>query len=66
MPTWSRRNYSPGVLERYGLSYQVFREINPRVIMCSISGWGQDGPMRDRPGNDTVALAMSGLLHLTG
>jgi crotonobetainyl-CoA:carnitine CoA-transferase CaiB-like acyl-CoA transferase len=60
------QNYSPGVLERYGLGYEVFREINPRVIMCSISGWGQDGPMRDRPGNDTVALAMSGLLHLTG
>ncbi len=59
-------NYSPGVLQRYGLGYEDFRKENPRIIQCSISGFGQDGPMRNRVGNDTVALAMSGLMHLTG
>ena len=59
-------NYSPGVLPKYGLGYDDFRQMNPRVIMCSISGFGQDGPLSHRVGNDTVALAMSGLMHLTG
>jgi crotonobetainyl-CoA:carnitine CoA-transferase CaiB-like acyl-CoA transferase len=59
-------NYSPGVLPRYGLGYEEFRKINQRVIMLSISGFGQDGPLKHRVGNDTVALAMSGLMHLTG
>jgi CoA:oxalate CoA-transferase len=59
-------NYSPGVLPRYGLGYDDFRKVNQRVIMCSISGFGQDGPLQHRVGNDTVALAMSGLMHLTG
>jgi crotonobetainyl-CoA:carnitine CoA-transferase CaiB-like acyl-CoA transferase len=59
-------NYSPGVLARYGLGYDDLRQMNPRVIMCSISGFGQDGPLQTRVGNDTVALAMSGLMHLTG
>jgi crotonobetainyl-CoA:carnitine CoA-transferase CaiB-like acyl-CoA transferase len=59
-------NYSPGVLPRYGLGYEDFRQVNQHVIMCSISGFGQDGPLKHRVGNDTVALAMSGLMHLTG
>jgi len=59
-------NYSPGVLPRYRLGYEDFRKLNQRVIMCSISGFGQDGPLKHRVGNDTVALAMSGLMHLTG
>jgi crotonobetainyl-CoA:carnitine CoA-transferase CaiB-like acyl-CoA transferase len=59
-------NYSPGVLPRYGLGYEDFRKVNQRVIMLSISGFGQDGPLKHRVGNDTVALAMSGLMHLTG
>jgi crotonobetainyl-CoA:carnitine CoA-transferase CaiB-like acyl-CoA transferase len=59
-------NYSPGILAKYGLGYEDFRQVNPRVIMCSISGFGQDGPLKHRVGNDTVALAMSGLMHLTG
>jgi crotonobetainyl-CoA:carnitine CoA-transferase CaiB-like acyl-CoA transferase len=59
-------NYSPGVLAKYGLSYEDFRKINSRLVMCSISGFGQDGPLSHRVGNDTVALAMSGLMHLTG
>ena len=59
-------NYSPGVLPKYGLGYEDFSKVNPRVIMCSVSGFGQDGPLKHRVGNDTVALAMSGLMHLTG
>ncbi|MGH7837934.1 MAG: CaiB/BaiF CoA transferase family protein [Candidatus Binataceae bacterium] len=59
-------NYSPGILPKHGLGYEDLRKENPRLIMCSISGFGQDGPMRNRMGNDTVALAMSGFTHLTG
>jgi CoA:oxalate CoA-transferase len=59
-------NYTPGVLSKYGLTYEAFRKINPRVIMCSISGFGQKGPRAQNPGNDMTAQALSGLLHLTG
>jgi crotonobetainyl-CoA:carnitine CoA-transferase CaiB-like acyl-CoA transferase len=59
-------NFSPGVLPKYGLGYETLREVNPRLIMCSISGFGQTGPYSRRPGNDTVSQAMSGLTYLTG
>lgn len=59
-------NYSPGVLKRRGLGYEDLRKLNPRLIMCSISAFGQDGPLSHRNGNDTMAVAMSGLTHLTG
>ena len=59
-------NYTPGVLAKYGFSYESLREVNPRLIMCSISAYGQTGPMANLPGNDTVAQAMSGMFHLTG
>jgi crotonobetainyl-CoA:carnitine CoA-transferase CaiB-like acyl-CoA transferase len=59
-------NFSPGTLVKYGLGYDGLKKLNPRLIMCSISGYGQDGPYAHRPGNDTVAQAMSGLMHLTG
>ena len=59
-------NYSPGVLNRRGLGYEDLRKLNPRLIMCSISGFGQTGPLSYRNGNDTMAVAMSGLTHLTG
>jgi crotonobetainyl-CoA:carnitine CoA-transferase CaiB-like acyl-CoA transferase len=59
-------NYTPGVLSKYGLSYESFKTVNPRVIMCSISGFGQTGSRVNLPGNDMTAQAMSGLLHLTG
>lgn len=59
-------NFSPGTLARYGFGYEALKQLNPRLIMCSISGFGQDGPYANRPGNDTVAQAMSGLMHLTG
>lgn len=57
-------NYRPGVLDRLGLGYDVVAARNPRIIYCSISGFGSSGPYRDRPGYDTVGQAMSGLLGM--
>jgi len=59
-------NYTPGVLSKYGLTYEAFKTRNSRIIMCSISGFGQTGSRVNLPGNDMTAQAMSGLLHLTG
>jgi crotonobetainyl-CoA:carnitine CoA-transferase CaiB-like acyl-CoA transferase len=57
-------NLRPGALDRLGLGEVVVRARNPRLIYCSISGFGSRGPYRDRPGYDTVGQAMSGLLGL--
>jgi CoA:oxalate CoA-transferase len=59
-------NFSPGVMERAGLSYDELRKVNPRIIMVSVSGCGQTGPLAHRPGNDHVAQALSGVMDLTG
>ncbi len=59
-------NFSPGVLAKYGLGYEALRQHNPRLIMCSISGFGQDGAQAQKPANDIIALAMAGTLHLIG
>jgi crotonobetainyl-CoA:carnitine CoA-transferase CaiB-like acyl-CoA transferase len=60
------QNLTPGTLDKYGLSYEAFNAANPRIIMCSISGYGKDGPYARLPGNDTCSQAMAGLIHLTG
>lgn len=57
-------NLRPGALERLGLGEAAVRARNPRIVYCSISGFGSRGPYRDRPGYDTVGQAMSGLLGL--
>jgi crotonobetainyl-CoA:carnitine CoA-transferase CaiB-like acyl-CoA transferase len=57
-------NFRPGTLAKRGLGYETVRELNPKIVYCSISGFGQSGPYRDRPGYDTVGQAMSGLLSL--
>jgi crotonobetainyl-CoA:carnitine CoA-transferase CaiB-like acyl-CoA transferase len=57
-------NHRPGVAERMGVGYEQLRELNPGLVYCSISGFGQDGPYRDRPGYDTIGQAMGGLLSL--
>jgi len=57
-------NMRPGALDRLGLAEHVLRARNPRLVVCSISGFGAGGPYRDRPGYDTVGQAMSGLLGL--
>jgi len=59
-------NFRPGVAEQLGISYDHLSKINPRIVYCSISGFGQSGPYRDKPGYDLVALAMSGLMSITG
>jgi formyl-CoA transferase len=58
-------NFRPGAMEGWGLGPNVLRAINPRLIMLRISGYGQTGPYRDKPGFGVVAEAMSGLRHLT-
>ncbi|MGH7932326.1 MAG: CaiB/BaiF CoA transferase family protein [Candidatus Binataceae bacterium] len=59
-------NYTPGVLKRYGLGYSEIAAVNPNIVMCSVSTYGQDGPYAQRIGNDLVALAAGGLLHMMG
>ncbi|MFC1532107.1 CaiB/BaiF CoA transferase family protein [Thermodesulfobacteriota bacterium] len=59
-------NYRPGVMQQIGFDYPVIREINPRMIMVSISAYGQTGPYVGRVGFDTVAQAMGGLMSMTG
>ncbi len=59
-------NFRPGTMERLGLTYEIAREINPQIVYCSISGYGQNGPRKDQPGYDLTVLANSGLLYLNG
>ena len=59
-------NYRPGVMENLGLDYQAFKEINPSIIMCSISGWGQSGTKSELMAADISVQAQSGILDLTG
>ena len=59
-------NYKVGTLARYGLGYAQLREINPRLIYCSITGFGQSGPYAPRPGYDFVFQGMGGLMSITG
>jgi formyl-CoA transferase len=59
-------NFRPGAMEGWGLGPDALLELNPRLIMLRISGYGQTGPYRDRPGFGVVAEAMGGLRHLTG
>ena len=59
-------NYRPDVKHRLGIDYASLEKLNPRIILASISGFGQDGPYRDRPGFDQIAQGMSGLMSVTG
>jgi formyl-CoA transferase len=59
-------SFRPGTAAKLGVDYAALRGVNPRLIYCSISGFGQYGRYRDRPGYDLIALAMSGLMDLTG
>jgi crotonobetainyl-CoA:carnitine CoA-transferase CaiB-like acyl-CoA transferase len=59
-------SFRPGVLDRLGLGWERLRAENPRLVYCAITGYGQDGPFRDRAGHDTNYLALAGLLGLTG
>jgi formyl-CoA transferase len=59
-------NFRPDVKNRLGLDYESLRDINPRIILGSISGFGQDGPYAKRPGFDQIAQGMGGLMSITG
>jgi len=59
-------NFRPGVAERLKIDYNHIKKINPRIIYCSISGYGQEGPYKDRPAYDLLIQAMSGFMSITG
>ena len=59
-------SFRPGVMDRLGIGYKVLREINPGVIYCAISGYGQNGPKKDKALHDINCLAVSGILGITG
>ncbi|MBU2954380.1 CaiB/BaiF CoA transferase family protein [Marinobacter sp. F3R08] len=59
-------NFRPGTLEKWGLGWEVLSALNPRLIMVHISGYGQTGPYRDKPGFGVIGEAMGGLRYLTG
>jgi formyl-CoA transferase len=59
-------NFRPGQLERLGLGPEVLHAVNPRLVIARISGFGQDGPYRDRPAFGAIGEAMGGIRHLTG
>ena len=58
--------FRPGVVKRLGIDYQTVSEINPGIIYCAISGYGQDGPYRDLPGHDINYISIAGALNLIG
>jgi len=59
-------NFRPGVMDRLGLGYHALAGINPRLVYCAISGFGQDGPMREAPAYDQIVQGMSGVMSITG
>ena len=59
-------NFTPGLTKRFGLDFESIHKINPRLVYCSITAYGQDGPYRNRPGYDMVLSAVGGLMWITG
>jgi formyl-CoA transferase len=59
-------NFRPGVMEQLGLGYEQLKQINPRLVYCSITGYGTTGPLADRPGYDVITQGMGGLMSVTG
>ena len=58
--------YRPGVMDRFGLGYDVIKEINPKIIYCHLSAFGQSGPYAKKPGYDLIGQALSGMVSTTG
>src|SRR5262245_49264357 len=58
--------FRPGVMQRLGADYATLSQLNPRLVYCSLSGFGQSGPYRDLPAHDVNYLALSGVLNLIG
>ena len=59
-------NFTPGVMSRFGLDYGTVKKANPKIIYCSISGFGQSGPYRSRPAYDQIMQGISGIMSITG
>ena len=59
-------SYKPGTMKKFGLDYESVKDINPRLIYCSISAYGQTGPDSHKPGYDIIAQALSGMMDITG
>ncbi len=59
-------NFRPGTLKKFGLDFETLHELNPKLIYCSITGFGQTGSMRDKPGYDFMIQALGGLMSITG
>ena len=60
------QNFRPGVIERIGLDYETVKKINPKIVYGSVSGYGNEGPWKDLPGQDLLAQSRSGLTWLNG
>ena len=58
--------FRPGVVKRLGVDYETVRKLNPRVVYCSITGYGQDGPYAQRPGHDLNYVGLAGVVHMIG
>jgi CoA:oxalate CoA-transferase len=59
-------NFRPGTMDKLGLGYEQVKQINPKIVYGSISGYGKDGPWRNKPGQDLLVQSLSGLAHLNG
>ena len=59
-------NFRPDILKKFGLDYETLHELNPKLIYCSITGFGQTGSMKDKPGYDFMIQALGGLMSITG
>ncbi len=59
-------NFRPGVMDRLGVGYEALKAVNPRLVYCAISGFGQDGPMRHAPAYDQIVQGLSGVMSITG
>ncbi|XP_055848443.1 succinate--hydroxymethylglutarate CoA-transferase [Episyrphus balteatus] len=59
-------NYVPGKLSEYGLDYEGIKKVAPGLVYCSLTGYGSEGPYKNRPGYDVIAASIGGLLHITG
>jgi crotonobetainyl-CoA:carnitine CoA-transferase CaiB-like acyl-CoA transferase len=59
-------SFRPGVMDRLGVGWKALSEVNPKLVLCSISGYGQDGPMRDKAGHDINYISIAGVLGLSG
>ncbi|HMZ07939.1 MAG TPA: CoA transferase [Anaerolineales bacterium] len=59
-------NFRPGTLKKFGLDFETLHDLNPRLVYCSISGFGQTGSLRDKPGYDFMIQAMGGVMSITG